>query len=922
MPRVRVTTTFAVRFMTVKVVHIFTIFFSLLAFCAAAEAQEVFSGTVRDAQTGEPVPGAAVTQGKNWAITDSLGVFSLKTHENTSFTITCLGYKTLEAAPEKRGVYRLQPDIFALQEVVVTAQENHGLTSSSKIGQEAISHIQPSSIADLLELLPGGVSRDPAFGSPKVVNLRAAGSLSSDYATSALGTRFTVDGKPVLNEANLQYTPAYSSLGSDYVNLGTDMRTIATEEIETMDVVRGIASVEHGDLTSGLIQIKRRRGGNDVRLRFKSDMSSKLFYAGKGWEWGEKDKSTLNIGANYLDSHSDPRNLRQNYKRVTASVRGSYTWNGNPFFRSLLTASLDYTGSFDNQKSDRDIDEFDGIPAETYKSTNNHLDLGADWTLSVKNEESVFRSVVLTGSLNYGHDVIDRWKNVILTSEEPISVSRVPGEFDAAMVPTRYEASLIVDGKPFYAYLRAVSRWRLYGQNLMAGAEWTFSKNFGNGSVFDVMRPFSTGSDTRPRAYKEIPADNNLAFFIEENGKASLRRFSLEWSVGVRAGFMPGLSRNYALSGKWAVDPRANLRINFPETIVGGYKLETGLYGGIGVHTKFPTMDMLYPALQYRDKIQLNYWPVEKELRRINYLVYTIDTTPYQIGAARNLKWEVGADASWNGWSASVDFFTEDMTSGFRGGSDYMRVVAKDYDERVIDKSSLTGPPSVENLPYVLDTNLVAYGLVTNGSRTLKRGVEYTLASPRIPVVNTRITVNGAWFRTRYMNSQPEWERPSVIINGKNYPYIGLYDKNDSRMYDSFNTNFMLDTQIPRLGLIFSASFQCTWFTGQQNEADDSRPVAYLDKDLQLHPFTDESDADGVLHRMVRVFSPTLLEYRREPFYMNVNLKISKTLFKGKAVAALFVNRLFTVAPDYEINGVIRRRSSTPYFGMEISFKI
>ena len=196
------------------------------------------------------------------------------------------------------------------------------------------------------------------------------------------------------------------------------------------------------------------------------------------------------------------------------------------------------------------------------------------------------------------------------------------------------------------------------------------------------------------------------------------------------------------------------------------------------------------------------------------------------------------------------------------------------------------------------------------------------MTSPRIPVVNTRVTVNGAWFKTRYMNSQPEWERPSVVINGKNYPYIGLYDKNDSRMYDSFNTNFLLDTQVPSFGLIFTTSFQCVWFSGQQYEADDSRPVAYLDKDLKMHPFTDESDADGVLHRMVREFSSSLLEYRSEPFYMNVNLKISKTLLREKAVASLFVNRLFTVAPDYEINGVVKRRSSTPYFGMEISFKI
>ena len=893
-----------------------------LLLCLQAEGQDYFSGRVQDAATREPLVGVAITQGQSWALTDSLGRFRIKANASSEATFTSLGYKTLRASLVQGATYRLQPDVFYIREIVVTAQENHGLTSATKIGQDAISHIQPSSVADLLELLPGGVSRDPSFGSPKVVNLRAAGSLSADYATSALGTRFTIDGKPVLNDANLQYTPAYSNLGSDFVNLGTDMRTIPTEDIESMDVVRGIASVEHGDLTSGLIQIKRRRGGNDIRLRFKSDMSSKLFYAGKGWEWGGSEKRTVNVDVNYLDSRSDPRNLRQNYKRLTASLRGSRTWNSSDKFLSVLTANLDYTGSFDDQKSDKDLDEFDGIPAETYKSTNNHIDLGADWTLSAKNDESLFRSMVLTASFSYGHDVIDRWKNVILTSEEPISVSRVPGEFDAIMVPTRYQATLVVDGKPFYAYLRAVSRWRLLGQNVMAGAEWTFDKNFGEGSVFDVLRPFSTGSNTRPRAYKEIPADSNLAIFAEENGKAALGGFGLEWSAGIRAGFMPGLSRDYAMSGKVAIDPRANLRLNFPETVIGGYKLEAGIYGGAGIHTKFPTMDILYPQLQYRDKIQLNYWPVEKELRRINFLVYTIDTTPYELGPARNLKWEIGADASWNGWTASVDFFTEDMTSGFRGGSDYMRVVAKDYDETAIDKSSLTGPPSTENLPYVLDTNLVAYGLATNGSRTLKRGVEYTFTSPRIPVVNTRVTVNGAWFKTRYMNSQPEWERPSVVINGKNYPYIGLYDKNDSRMYDSFNTNFLLDTQVPSLGLIFTTSFQCVWFSGQQYEADDSRPVAYLDKDLKMHPFTDESDADGVLHRMVREFSSSLLEYRSEPFYMNVNLKISKTLLREKAVASLFVNRLFTVAPDYEINGVVKRRSSTPYFGMEISFKI
>ena len=73
---------------------------------------------------------------------------------------------------------------------------------------------------------------------------------------------------------------------------------------------------------------------------------------------------------------------------------------------------------------------------------------------------------------------------------------------------------------------------------------------------------------------------------------------------------------------------------------------------------------------------------------------------------------------------------------------------------------------------------------------------------------------------------------------------------------------------------------------------------------------------------MVRQFSGALLEYRRVPFYMNVNLKLTKKLYCDKLRASLFVNRLFTVAPDYEVDGVVKRRSSTPYFGMEISFAI
>jgi hypothetical protein len=45
----------------------------------------------------------------------------------------------------------MERDVHALGEVVVTAQEARGLSSSSVVGKHAMEHLQPSSFSDLLE---------------------------------------------------------------------------------------------------------------------------------------------------------------------------------------------------------------------------------------------------------------------------------------------------------------------------------------------------------------------------------------------------------------------------------------------------------------------------------------------------------------------------------------------------------------------------------------------------------------------------------------------------------------------------------------------------------------------------------------------------------------------------------------------------
>jgi len=893
------------------------------------------SGTVTDKKSGEPLPAAPVvvsnsSRTQSWAVTSDDGKYSVKNIPEGTWNIrvSYVGYKDLDTTVVVRSDkvidFRLTPDESVIKEVVITATEERGVTSTTKIRQEAIEHIQPSSFADLLELLPGGMAKDPALSGPQLVNLRSANSLSnSDYATSALGTRFMIDGRPVGNNANMQSTPTYSNLGTSYVNYGTDMREITTEDIESVDVVRGIASVEYGDLTSGLIRIQRKKGGDDLHARFKADMKSKLFYIGKGFEWGERpDRLTMNASLNYLDSKADPREPRQSWKRLTGSYRIGKTWTGE-YFTKDFSASLDYTGSFDNQKSDTDLDNaYGGGPIETYRSNYNKMALGTSFNMKSINDDIFFRSLAAMFSLTYERDLIDRWKSVFLGKSTPVSTSLDEGEHDAVVIPARYEATMQVDGRPLYAFFNTVANFKAGINSMKVGAEWTMDKNYGEGTIFDTSRPFTTGVSVRPRPYSAIPATHQLSAFAEDDIRKDFGNWKAEAMIGARIEAMAGAGSGYSVNMKPYFDPRANLRIDFPSFQLGGYKFDYGVYGGAGWHTKFPTMDQLYPDPLYGDIIQMNYWPTEENLRRVNLYVYRIDPTNFSLSVARNMKYEIGVDASWNGFSFSIDYFREDMKSGFRYGTEYTSVHFKDYDESSIDKSTLTGPPDLGQVPYRMDTLLTAYSFTTNGSRTLKQGIEFTFYAKRIKAIGTKITANGAWFLTKYMNSVPEYYRPSVMIQGKAYPYIGLYDKNDGTLYESFNTNVMFDTQVPSLGLVFSTSFQCQWFTGHQSMEDSKYPVAYIDKELVQHEFTQADASDGVLSHMVRDYTASLYQYQKVPFYMNVNLKVSKKLYHDKVSVAMFVNKIFDVTPDYYRNDVIVRRNVLPYFGMELDFKL
>mgnify|MGYP001532794992 FL=1 len=905
-----------------------------LLLASAAEAQTTDEArlevTVTDAASGEALGYAVCSlrpkegNGKERAAAaDARGVCLLEGLKPGRFELRLLymghvflqGELQLPVGLTRRRI-RLDIDPVAIGEVLVTAAESKGPTSSSKIGREAIAHIQPSSIADLMELIPGGRATDPSFGAPQEIRLReAAPSSSANYATSALGTQIQVDGIPISNDANLQYSTSYGSI-QEYanVNRGVDTRAISTDDIESVEIVRGIPSVEYGDLTSGLVKVKRREGGRDLTARFKADMSSKLFSVGKGFERkgrGDAERTTLNINADYLTAASDPRNPRQSYQRLTGSVRFGRHWQGSAY-RYSAGGSLDYTGSFDNKKSDQDLDNGLGGPVERYKSNYNRTQFAATFAVEARHRQ-FFHSLDLTASLSAEFDRIDRWRFVENGSDFAKTWGTEAGEYDAVIIPASYDATLLVDGKPFYGYAKAIAIFNADTERsrntLRVGADWSMDKNYGRGLVFDVARPFSPQMDSRPRAYDAIPALHKLSFFLEDATTLALGDFRVEATGGVRAASMFNLGRRYTIQGKFYFDPRANVVVALPRFHVAGRNLSLRLGGGVGWHTKFPTMDSLYPDTEYFDFTQLNYWPANPALRRINLRLYTLDPTNYDLRAARNFKWEVRLDAGWNDNQLSVTYFREDMTSGFRTTSDYRSFTFRDYDETAIDMEQLDGPPSLDGIPYTEERRLGGYSRSTNGSRTEKSGIEFAFTSQRIRAIATRITVTGAYFRTNYSNMHPEYLLPTSAPGGQTYPYVGYYFSTDGYLREMCNTNFLLDTQIPRLKLILSTSFQCMWFLGSRNTPVSAWPISYLDENLVSHPFTAESAADGLLSALVRDSDPTLWRYVTTPFSMNVNLKITKKLYRDKMAVALFVNKLLDYTPDYHTSAISAAKS-------------
>ncbi len=914
--------------------QLFRILFTLLMLVMTSVRVDAFTlrGTVSDAGTGDPLVGCSVvlTPGKHIAVTDVDGHYIITniTAGNYTLQTTYIGFEpytrniTLSADATIDMSMHEKSEI--LDEVTVTARESTGTTSSSRIGRDAMAHIQPTSFTDLLSLLPGGMSSTPAMTTTNSIKLRETGTIgatgtavrNADYDISSLGTLFVVDGAPIATDANMQSVGnGDDSRGSK--NRGVDMRSISTDNIESVEVVRGIPSAEYGNLTSGLVNIRRTRRPTPLTARFKADGYSKLLFVGKGVA---VRNNALNFDLGWLDSKADPRDNLNSYTRINGSARALLGFGSDKYIADW-NLSLDYTGTIDKAKTDPDLSY---KRVNEYRSNYNRFAASSELNYTFPYFKWI-NKVGFTVSASYQRDRLERTLDVAPSRAAIAPTSMEEGVHDGHFILSAYQADYISDGKPFNLFMKlrgsGKANFGIVSNDYKFGGEWSISKNFGHGQIYDIERPLSTVWTTRPRDYSEIPAIHSLAFYIEDNATVRGAFGTFELQAGLRTAQMPHLDSRYDIAGRVWLDPRFNAQWTLPLKS----RLKMHLAGGWGLTTRMPTADYLFPQVIYSDFVMLNYYDLLKphENSRVVLRTYIKDPVNYDLQPARNSKWEVRLGASLGANRLSVTYFKESLTSGFRYTPVYMPYEYRRYDASAITSSTLTGPPSLEGLPYTDDRVLSGYSMASNGSRIDKQGIEFQINTARWRPLATALTITGAWFRSVYSNSQMLQDPVSVVADGVTVSdyYIGIYDTKEGRTNNRFNTNFLFDTQIPKLGLVFSTTVECLWLTSTEALPRTGRPVSYISaEDGLTHPFTDEAvAANPILRHLIYSVNPGIKLTTPPAIY--VNLKATKRIGKYLNVA-LFVNRIIDYLPDYKSNGVTIRRSADAYFGMELNFTL
>ena len=187
--------------MRIKIIYLFFLLVIPVSVVAQRSASYTIDMTVKDKETKEAIIMATIQLQPSGAaaVTDMEGQAIIRNVEPGTYTINIsyVGYEPVttqvKITKDMRLVFQLVPTTLVLSEVTVTAKQNAaGAATSSIIGRQAIDHLQASSLADLMQIIPGNLMTNTDLTAQSNLQIRTL----QNNNTAAFGSSVILDGVP------------------------------------------------------------------------------------------------------------------------------------------------------------------------------------------------------------------------------------------------------------------------------------------------------------------------------------------------------------------------------------------------------------------------------------------------------------------------------------------------------------------------------------------------------------------------------------------------------------------------------------------------------------------------------------------------------------------------------------------------------
>lgn len=774
-----------------------------------------------------------------WAVTDSKGRFNIDNVGIGRLTliIRCMGYVTrtmpFDAKPQMPFLrFKLQEENLKLQEVeVVAKRKTDEATTSYVLDKLTLDNQQIISLGDVSALLPGGKTVNGSLMSDRRLSLR---SNNGEKGNASFGTAVDVDGVRVDNNAAMNETN------------GASTRRISATNIEQVEIVTGIPSVEYGDLSNGIVKVTTRKGHTPYTIDARTNPHTRQISVSKGWDL-PLNLGMFNLSFEHARSFSDLVSPFTAYQRNVANLN----WMTVLMRKTTpLTVNLSFNGNFGGYNSKADPDQL----LDDYVDKKDHY-LAANLSMNWLINKPWITEAQFSTSYSQANNQYESYFNDNSAATQAYIHTLTQGYFVAQDYDTNPNANIIV-GPTGYWYVRQwndsrpislniktkltqVARWGGLRVKTLLGGEWSRTHNRGRGTYYENPRYTPTW---RPYIYNELPALNNMAVYLEERFHTTWKRHhSMEMTAGWRQDIT--YIANSAYGTVSTGSPRINLRYTY-KPVSNAWLDRFSIFGGWGKSVKLPSFQVLYPKPVYADR--LTFASTSDANNKAYYAYYThTDNALYN----DKLKWQytqqtdIGVEIDVKGTKINLSAFYHRTVNPYMATSEYRpfaykwtgQVALNDIeipvDRRLFDVNSETGVVTVsdkngvlpgQTLSYKEQRSYQSYIKYVNASPIHRYGLEWIVDFKPIKAWHTRLRLDGNYYLYKGFDEFLYADLPvgtsTLMSNGQPYQYVGYYrgsnatstgytanaSVSNGMRTKEINLNATITTHIPKIRMIMT----------------------------------------------------------------------------------------------------------------------